>query len=69
MGRNACALRAKRDEERKKKQVPHPSALRAYRLRMTMKIKSSGKKGRRPTLNTEAPGTRKGYGKSGSCGD
>jgi hypothetical protein len=34
-----------------------------------MKIKSSGKKGRRPTLNTEGSGTRKGYGKSGSCGD
>jgi hypothetical protein len=32
-------LKAKGDEERKKKQVPHPSALRAYGLRMTTKGK------------------------------
>jgi hypothetical protein len=58
----------KRKEEGKKKQVPHPSALRAYGLRMTRNSTAKGK-GRRPTLNTEGSGTRKGYGKSGHCGD
>jgi len=29
-------------QRQKKKQVPHPSALRAYGLRMTMKSKDSG---------------------------
>jgi len=29
-------------QRQKKKQVPHPSALRAYQLRMTMKSKGSG---------------------------
>jgi len=51
----------KRKEEGKKKQVPHPSALRAYGLRMTRNSTAKGK-GRRPTLNTEGSGTRKGYG-------
>jgi len=40
----------KRKEEAagKKKQVPHPSALRAYRLRMTQKLLRKAKQRQRP---------------------
>ena len=50
-------------QRQKKKQVPHPSALRAYGLRMTAKSDRDGK-GIRPTLQTEGSGTRKGWSKT-----
>ena len=46
---------------RRKKQVPHPSALRAYRLRMTRKEKAGTTKAEGRPLQTKGSGTRKGY--------
>ena len=49
-----------------KKQVPHPSALRAYGLRMTTEYEG-GRKGGRPTLDTEGSGTRNGNCEGGNA--
>jgi len=69
--------RKEEDGEGKKKQVPHPSALRAYGLRMTaksdcerqrQKAKGKGRRnGKRPPLKTEGSGTRKGSIFSAAC--
>ncbi len=53
------------EEEEKKKQVPHPPALRAYGLRMTTKGKGIATPGveigdfKSPPLRNEGSGTRK----------
>jgi hypothetical protein len=65
--------RKRQGQGRKKKQVPHPSALRAYGLRMTAKGNGNGEErsfaalrmtpigsSKRPTLEKRGSGTRKG---------